>query len=216
MHYFHAFSSPDLDQYFDLRIVAIENTLLKAARDLRPSGNLDNLSHVYHDGHQTWIGLDPQTLNTPYSELVQICRMIGEDETGHVVDLGAGYGRLGIVLADLCPHMTFTGYEIVKERVEEGNRVYEKLQMHQAKLYHADLTSTDFILPEASVYFIYDYGKVAHIRQTLKQLEKLADRKHFKVVARGQGTRSLIDFEHQWLSQIKPVLREENFAIYSY
>ena len=41
----------------------------------------------------------------------------------HVVDLGAGYGRMDFVLKSLDPRIEFTGYELVKERVQEGNKI---------------------------------------------------------------------------------------------
>jgi hypothetical protein len=71
-----------------------------------------------------------------------------------------------------------------------------------------------FELPEADYYLIYDYGTVAHIRHTLKQLEKMADRKNFKLIARGKGTRSLIEYEHPWLSAEYSV--DERFAVMSF
>lgn len=209
-------TSPDIDQYFGLEIDRIESFLLKEARSLRPDGDLSNLGHVLHNGHQTWIGLDPQTLNTPYEELVRMCDLLTIKDGEHVVDLGAGYGRMGLVLHQKNPGIRFTGYELVKERVEEGNRIFREQNCLNHKLIEQDLMSPEFTLPIADYYFIYDFGKTEHIRKTLKQLEMLADKNRFKVIARGKGTRSIIDFEHPWLSDINPVLREENFAIYSY
>lgn len=208
-------SSPELvDQHFGFQIKDIEHSLFLAAKELRPSGNLSNLSHVLHHGHQTWVGLDPQTLNTPYAELQLLCELLKPKADEHVVDLGAGYGRLGVVLFHLFPEVRFTGYELVKERVQEGNRVFKQLGYAKGELITADLTH-NFKLPVANYYFIYDYGKVAHIRQTLSELEELADTHRFKVIARGQGVRSLIEHEHPWLADVYPVQREEYFSIYS-
>ncbi len=208
-------SSPAIDQYFGLRVNETEETLYQVARSLRPDGNLSNLGHVLHDGHQTWIGLKPETLQTPYHELLKLCEHLRPQKDEVLIDLGAGYGRLGLVLHYLYPEVFFKGYELVSERVEEGNRVFKNLGCDKAELFCQDLTK-DFIIPKATYYFIYDYGKVAHIRQTLKQLEAFTDSHHFKVVARGKGTRSIIEHEHPWLSQINPVIREENFSIYSF
>jgi hypothetical protein len=208
-------TSPQIDREFGLEIDRIEEVLWRRAKALRPEGNLSNLSHVLHDGHQTWVGLEPQVLNTPYEELLQICEVLRPEEGQHFVDLGAGYGRLGLVLNLLYPEVTFTGYELVPERVDEGNQVFLKEKCHKAKLITQDLTASDFVLPKADFYFLYDYGKVHHIRQTLSDLEKLAMAGKFKVIARGQGSRSIIEHEHPWLSQIYPVYRAEHFSIYS-
>ena len=42
-----------------------------------------------------------------------------------VVDLGAGYGRMGLVIAKHYPTLSFWGVEYVAERVAEGNRVFQ-------------------------------------------------------------------------------------------
>lgn len=208
-------TSEELDKKFGLRINEIENNLLKAARTLRPDGDMDNLGSVLHAGSQTWIGLDPQTLNTPYEELIRLCEVLRPQPGTHMVDLGAGYGRLGLILNEWTQGVRFTGYELVSERVEEGNRVFKELGLSQYQMITQDLTDPSFKIPDADYYFIYDYGKVAHIRETMKQLEVLADRIKFKVIARGKGSRSIIEHEHPWLSQVFDVHHEENFSIYS-
>lgn len=205
----------ELDLHYGLEINRIEKELYEAAKSLVPNGNLSNLGHVYHDGHQTWIGLEPQTLLTPYAELRRLCELIRPKAGVHFVDLGAGYGRLGLVLNEYNKDIHFTGYELVKERVIEGNRVLKNWNCDRSQLYIQDLTDPGFVIPKADYYFIYDYGKVAHIRQTLKQLEVHADSFNFKVIARGKGTRSIIEHEYPWLSDVYPVIREENFSIYS-
>ena len=206
--------SEEVDEYLGFKIKDIEHGLFLKAKGLRPEGDLNNLGHVLHGGHQTWVGLDPQTLNTPYTELKTLCDVLRPRGDELMVDLGAGYGRLGVVLAHLYPEVKFLGYELVDERVQEGNRILKKLGYTKGTLITADLTR-DFSLPIAEYYFIYDYGKVAHIRQTLKELEALADQHSFTVIARGKGVQSIIEHEHPWLADIYPVHREENFSIYS-
>ena len=209
-------SSPELDDYFGYNINQIENKLLESARAIRPSGTMDNFGEALHQGHQTWVGLDPQTLNTPYSELIQLCHILNPAPGETLIDLGAGYGRMGLILNILYPGTTFIGYELVAERVEEGQRILSAHSCDSGKLICQDLTDTSFILPDAHYYFLYDYGKVGHIRETLKQIEAKADTRSFKVIARGKGSRSLIEHEHPWLSDVHPVHHEENFSIYTF
>lgn len=214
-HELFSLPSEEVDRYFGYEIDKIEHNLLTSARNLRPDGTMDNFGEVLHDGHQTWVGLDPQILNTPYPELVQLCRLLKPQAGELMIDIGAGYGRLGLVLHTLYPEAHFLGYELVKERVTEGTRVFRNNQCHNARLVQQDLTDDKFILPDAKIYFLYDYGKVSHIRQTLKQIEQKTERLRFKVVARGKGSRSIIEHEHPWLC-ISPVHHEENFSIYSF
>lgn len=207
-------SSTEIDHYFGFKVEEIEKALYFKARELRPQGNLDNLGHVLHGGHQTWIGLEPDTINTPYQELARMIELLSPAAGSNFIDLGASYGRLGLVLKLMAPEVNFSGYELVPERVIEGNRVLN-IWGCSGELFEADITSDDFQLPDAQYYFIYDFGKVQHIRKILNDLSTLADQRNFKVIARGKGIRSIIDHEHPWLSDVYAVIREENFAIYS-
>jgi SAM-dependent methyltransferase len=209
------FHSDIVDKILGFNIVSIEKELFAQARGRTPDGDLQSWGHNLHQGNQTWIGLDPQTLLTPYSELKLMCELLSPRPQEHLVDLGAGYGRMGIVLEQLFPQVKFTGLEYVSERVREGQRILAALKCNNARLYQGDLTGPDFLLPEADYYFVYDYGKVLHIRHTLKQLERMAERRRFKVIARGRGSRSIIDMEHPWLSQVFKPHHEEFFSIYS-
>ncbi len=204
--------SRKLDELLEFDIPAIEQRLLDRAKSVRPDGHLWSLGQGIHGGSQTWVGLDHQMLQTPYDEIREMFELISLSGVKKVIDLGAGYGRMGIFLHALDPEINFTGHELVSERVEEGNRIYQKYNMN-AELLVQDLTSDFFVMPEAQVYFIYDFGEVSHIRKILNQLGELSDKK-FALIARGKGTRALVDLEYPWLSDVKPVIRKENFAIY--
>lgn len=147
--------SEKLDQLLGFQIPKIEKQLLECAQSLNPGGS-----------HKSW----GQILQTPYSELKQMCELLNPAPGSRLIDLWAGYGRMGPVLAGLYPEVYFVGY---------------------------------------------DYGAVAHIRKTLSQLEMLAMKKNFKVIARGQGTRSLIQYERPWLSDIYPPIHQEQYSIFS-
>ena len=207
--------SEKLDKYLEFRIAAIENELLQRAQMKYPLGTHKTWGPAIHQGQQTWVGLSHQTLQTPYAELKKMCELLQLMPGELVIDLGAGYGRLGLVLKWFYPEIKFCGFELVNERVNEGNRIYALNDCLNAQLIQKNLTSEDFVLPEADVYLIYDYGEISHIRKTLQQIEKIADHKRLEVIGRGQGTRSLIENEHPWLSQVYPVIQHENFSIYS-
>lgn len=206
--------SADLDQRLGLNVGAIEAELLNRARRLRPEGDLRSWGSALHEGNQTWVGLSLETLQTPYAELRHMCELAKLGPGDRVVDLGAGYGRLGFILARFYPEAEFLGFEYVRERVEEGQRVFKALGLSKSTLLEQDLTAPDFILPVADCYFIYDYGKLEHIRATLGQLSAVADHHRFRVIARGKGTRGLIEREHPWLADVAPPAHEENFSVY--
>jgi SAM-dependent methyltransferase len=200
----------EIDQLLGFQVAMIEERLLLAARQINPLGTVQTLGHSLHKGNQTWVGLDYQTLQTPYAELWEMIELLGQSPQ-HVVDLGAGYGRMALVLNKRDPAIQFTGYELVAQRVAEGQRVFNQLGI-PAKLLEQDLMASDFELPVADIYFLYDFGKVSHIRNIMDKLSQLADHHCFKVIARGKGSRSLIDFDYPWLIAIN---HRDQFSIYS-
>ena len=208
--------SEKLDLELGFEVAKIEGDLLVQAQELDPQGNHKTWGASLHQGNQTWVGLSHQTLQTPYSELKKMCELLKPKAGETMVDMGAGYGRLGLVLGAMYPDVKFLGYEYVASRVVEGQRILKKFQCTRAELLEQDLTSPDFKLPIAEYYFVYDYGTVQHIRETLKQFEKLADHHKFKIIARGKGTRSLIQYEHPWLADVYPAIHEENFSIFRF
>lgn len=200
-----------VDQELGLEINRIELELLGLAKNNLPEGNVTNWGKSLHAA-QSWVGLHPQTLLTPYQELLWMCECV-KDIKGHVVDLGAGYGRLGLVMHQMLPDAFYTGVEIVHERVIEGNRVFNLLSCEKARLICADLASSSYELPMGDCYFIYDYGTLDHIRWSMGQLQNLADIHCFQIVARGNGIRSLIDAAHPWLHKVEHEY-EEYFSLY--
>lgn len=207
--------SEKLDLLLGVQVKEIEQLLLQKAQSLAPQGDIKTWGASLHEGNQTWVGLSHQTLQTPYSELKKMCELIKPEALSTVVDLGAGYGRMGLILKAFYPEVQFLGYEYVIERVREGQRILDLYDCQKAVLKQQDLTEQEFELPLAEYYFVYDYGTVPHLRKTLKQFEKLADRHMFKLIARGKGIRSLIQHEHPWLTNLCPPIHEENFSIYS-
>ena len=204
-----------VDKILGFRIRYIEEMLIAEARGFDPEGSHETWGPSMHAGTQTWVGLDIQTLQTPYSECLRILQLLKIRPYQHIVDLGAAYGRMGIVIGGLYMKNSFTGFEYVKSRVDEGNRVFQELGMNRSKLYTQDLFDPNFEMPEADVFFIYDYGQVEHIDFTLKQLEKIAHKRPIKVVVRGKFTRQIIANRHPWLDLQYEGKLEELFSIYS-
>jgi precorrin-6B methylase 2 len=204
-----------VDKILGFRIRYIEEMMIADARGFEPDGTHETWGPKIHEGAQTWVGLDLQTLQTPYSECLRILQLLKIRPYQHVVDLGAAYGRMGIVIGGLYIKNSFTGFEYVKSRVDEGNRVYKELGMSRSKLVTQDLFDKGFEMPEADIYFIYDYGQVEHIDHTLKQLEAVAQKRPIKVVVRGKFTKQIIADRHHWLDLQYVGKLEELFSIYS-
>lgn len=203
-----------IDQIIDFRVSFVEEMLLYQAAGFDPDGNHETWGPKIHGGVQTWVGLDNETLQTPYSDIFRILQILKLRPYQEIIDLGAAYGRMGVVIGGIYPKNSFTGYEFVKERVEEGNRLYQKYGLKNAKLIQADLGSPEFKLPLADIYFIYDFGQVEHIIKTLKEIEDLSQRRPIKVVVRGKWSQEIISKQFSSYELLYEGRLEKPFQIY--
>tara|TARA_R110000868_G_scaffold117600_14_gene312489 strand:+ start:26931 stop:27650 length:720 start_codon:yes stop_codon:yes gene_type:complete len=175
----------------------------------------EELSRKEYPGLESWIGLAPEQLQTPYDELLDLTQTLDLSGQETVVDLGAGYGRLGLVLSQQKPDVTFTGYELVGERVERGNQVFNQLGLEKAELIEQNIIAEDFEIKDSDIFFIYDFGQKEHINHVLKRLDDLADETDFQIVARGRGIRSLIHHKYPRFCRAVEPKHFETYSVYS-
>ena len=189
-----------LDRFFGFKIPKIEEKLVQKYRAYDCHGD-DSSKKKHYKGTQTWIGLHPQALQTPYCDIYGALRFLDESvDINHVVDIGAGYGRVGLVLNSLVPEARFTGYEILKQRAQEGNRVYSKFNLNKCQIKLENVLEEGFDLPDADIYFIYDFSEKDDINQVLRSLKSRQDRLKFYLIIRGDRIDRLINtkFKHVW------------------
>lgn len=161
------------------------------------------------EGREIWRSHGPDTFLTPVTEIRRMLELL--QPKGKVVDLGAGYGRMGFVMARHFPQAEFLGYEIVRERVDEGNRALRAFGANSARLIEADLR--EVVPADAEIYFLYDYGKREAIEKTLLDLQRIARRRTVTIVGRGRAVRDRIERKEPWLTVLAPE-HHGNFSIY--
>lgn len=168
------------------------------------------------EGQRLWLGLPVQAMLTPYVELRAMLERLSPRPGETVIDLGAGYGRMGFVLARHFSQVRFVGYELVAERVAEGRRALDLAGARApgVRLEAADLAAESFELPPAEHYFIYDYGSRGAIDKTLGDLRRIAGRRAITVIGRGRATRDAIERGHPWLAEVVQPEHCGNFSIY--
>lgn len=166
------------------------------------------------DGQQRWLGTHPSVFLTPYVELRAWLEQVAPKAGETVVDLGAGYGRLGFVLARHYPEVSFLGFELVPERVEEGSRALARFGARHARLEVADLAAAAFMPPAAEVYFVYDYGTREAIEKTLADLREIAKGRPIRVVGRGRAVRDAIERRHPWLGSVHAPVHHAHYSLY--
>ncbi len=161
---------------------------------------------------ELWAGLDVQAFQTPYSEIISMIDYLNPKPGETWVDLGAAYGRMGVVLGFLRPTVHFLGYELSSDRSSEGNRIFEKWRLINARIKAADLISEDIV--EADVYFVYDFGSKKDVCATLEKLRKIAARRSITLIARGRGIKNWIYHEFPWLHVTNEPKHFENWSVF--
>lgn len=163
---------------------------------------------------QAWVGLPVQAMQTPYTEIREILGLLTLQNNSTIVDLGCAYGRMAHVVGRHYPEVHFIGYELIADRVLEGNRVLAKFNYPHCRLETADLSDSEFAPPLAEYYFIFDFGSRPAIEKILEDLKKISLQKNITVVARGRGIRNWIYQGHPWLYAVNEPLVTEHFSIF--
>ncbi len=186
--------SSEIDLHLGFHIKKIEETLRTKALQINPETFFDEWGPLLHDGAQTWVGLDFQILQCTYHDLKILFNTIKPKPGNKIVDLGAGYGRMGIFLHWYYPLTSFLGIELVKERVDEANRIYKELNLQNKKMEVGDLSKIDE-LPAGDFYFIYDFGSEEHITKILNLLK---NEKGKILIVKGRICYNLMQKDPHW------------------
>jgi len=205
----HQYQSQLLDEFLGFQCHKIEKSLRSKAIAEYGHGSIEKWSYKLHNS-LTWVGLNPAQLQTPYTEFVEILEAINLENISNILDLGAGYGRLGLLIGLFYKNIKFDGIELVKQRVNEGNRIYKKLDILNSTLYCENNIESSL---DHDLYFIYDFGDKAEMLAVINKLSLLADlNKKFMIIARGSAINKLILKRAPWL--IKSKIELSNSCLY--
>jgi precorrin-6B methylase 2 len=153
-------------------------------------------------------------MQTPYTEIRQILDLLSPKKGSTMVDLGCAYGRMAHVVGHHYSEVNFIGYELIDERVQEGNRVLAEFNYPRCRLETADLSDANFLPPLAEYYFIFDFGSRSAIEKILNDLKTISLQKEITIVARGRGIRNWIYQGHPWLYAIQEPQIFDHFSIF--
>jgi hypothetical protein len=160
-----------------------------------------------------WAGLDPETLQTPYAELRRMLSRAAPLPGSRIADIGAGYGRMGLLVGALHPELHFTGVEICPVRALEGGRMLARFPNVDWRC--GDVTSDSEPFPEADHYFIYDFSGLESLFRMIDRLKSVARKRKITVIGRGRRTRDHIERMEPWLNAMVPPRHFGNFSIYT-
>jgi hypothetical protein len=197
--------SRQVDAFLGLEIARVEADLVKKGVPA-PTGE--------EWAQERWIGLAPDALLTPYTELRELLALLAPQPGSRIVDLGAAYGRMGFVMGRHFPGVEFVGYELVEERVTEGRRCLARFEHPGVSLEVADLGDPLFKPVAAEIYFLYDFGSRLAVAKSLEDLKEIASSRPITVIGRGRGCRDRIEQKNPWLSQVVPPRHYPRYSVY--
>lgn len=187
--------SKSLDHMFGYKIPKIEQKLLQKYSPYDQATKKEDRKQHFQ-GTETWIGLPPQVLQTPYSDILKALTVFRSLEINKIIDIGAGYGRVGLVMNAIFPKSEFIGYEILKKRENEANRIFEKLELENCKVLLQNVLEEGFTLPKADLYFIYDFSEMSDICIILDQLNERVEKESFFLIAKGERVNKLLEINY--------------------
>lgn len=162
---------------------------------------------------EIWDHVPVETFLTPYQELLEI---VERYPAKRWLDLGSGYGRLGVVVGALTPHSKCWGFEIVPERVRASNLRFLHYEFQNSVCETRDLLDESQSWPEADNYFVYDFAQVPELRRLLSRFrDRHSQGKQFKLIARGQALRELIRKQAPWLCFDDSPQHFETYSVFS-
>ncbi len=208
--------SKSIDQFLGFRILKIERKLISQYRPFFINENEKTKKKQHSENGEvgeSWIGLNPQVLLTPYTELYEIFYLLKDHNIKSIIDIGCAYGRVGIVARAFFPEVKFTGYEIVKKRIIEANRINDLYDLDM-DIHNQNVLEDDFHLPDSSIYFIYDFSHFMHIKKILSQIEEKINNHPFILIAKGEDIRGIIQlFFPAFLIKHEPIYKK-NWSIF--
>ncbi len=127
-------------------------------------------------------------VQSSYATTVLALRYLNLAKGSRFVDLGSGYGRIGLVVGLMRPDLQFTGYEFVKERVEIANKASAHFSLDKHVHFVAqDLSDPNFKIPDAEAYYIFDSFTEGSYAVIMAKLQEISLHRRVTVVTKGNA-----------------------------
>lgn len=127
-------------------------------------------------------------VQSSYATTLLALRYLNLGKGSKFIDLGSGYGRIGLVVGLMRPDIQFIGYEFVKERVDIANKASAQLQLNQhVHFVTQDLAHVNFKIPLADTYYIFDSFADASYAIIMEQLQEMTNQKRITIVTKGNA-----------------------------
>lgn len=129
-----------------------------------------------------------------YSTILTALRYLNPSHGARFIDLGSGYGRVGLMVGLMRPDLNFKGYEYVQHRVDIANLACDHFNLKaHVQFYTQDLSSEEFKIPDAEIYYLYDPFSEKTYKYVLDQLILLSRRQKIAIATKGNAKGWLMD-----------------------
>lgn len=132
-----------------------------------------------------------------------------------IIDLGSGYGRVGLVCSLLRPDLNFIGYEFVPHRVDVSNLAKQNLEISSnLNFYVQDLSLSNFKIPSADIFYLYDPFTEETYKYVLEQIIKISLLKKVTIVTKGNANGWLMKISNDFNWPKPQLIDEGNLCIF--
>lgn len=183
---------------------SFEENLVRTDDFLAPSlyrafDGLDDLFAIHFEGDQRMKAHASERLyegagrevQTSYAQIFSVLDHLKLREGAHLVDLGSGFGRMGLVAGLWRDDLKFTGYEFFGHRVDVSRASTKRLGLSdRVSFYEQDLSDPNFKIPSADVYYMYDPFTAETYERVIARLLDVGRTRAVSVVTKGHAGES--------------------------
>ena len=136
------------------------------------------------NGQKLYTQINSDTLGTPFAHMENIFKLSELKDGETVIDLGSGFGNVGIYLGLKRPMNSFIGHEIIRERHDEAERVKEYYELNSICFQNSDICQLDEAnLIAGDQFVLYDPLSLPMLNELLGKMKNIARNKSFKIIA---------------------------------
>lgn len=145
-------------------------------------------------------------VQTSYAQIFSVLENLHLAPDAHIIDLGSGFGRFGLVAGLLREDVQFTGYEFVGHRVGSARASSIRAGLEKRiRFYEQDLADANFEIPAADVYYMYDPFSEETYKKVLRRLLEIGRQRVVRVVTKGHAGEWFAKTAplHEWKTPMK-------------
>lgn len=125
-------------------------------------------------------------VQTSYPQIFTALAQLGLPRGSRLIDLGSGFGRVGLIAGLVRDDLDCIGYEYVPHRVAVAQAAANRAGIgERSRFFAQDLASETFVIPEADAYYLYDPFTESTYERVVQRIFEVGREKPVTVVTKG-------------------------------